>query len=166
MNDLITYFSNKKELIYSYAILAAALFVLFIVSVVVKIFSERREKRRKELVFRAGEESDAEGYGFDVVSKDGEFYAVLLHGDKAVIKSSAYNSVAGVKSALKSLKSNILSDNFTIRAQKEGFTIRLYSSVKLIYESDLFGTRSEAEEEISKIKKAAKIAAVQKKGAE
>lgn len=159
MNDLVVYFSDKRELLISYVVVAAAAIFITIIGELIRFLINSRKKRLASLAKRAVDETEKENFFLKTVENNGEYYAVLLSGDETLVKSAAYSSIAGVKSALKSLKNNILSDNFTIYSTGEGFCVRLYSSVKLVYESEEFATKEEAEEEMRLIKKAAEFAA-------
>ena len=159
MNDLIVYFSDKRELLISYVVVAAAAILFAIVFELIKFYAYSRKAKRKALVKRAIEEAEKEGFCLKIVEQNGEYHAALFSGETPLVVSAAYSSIAGVKSALKGLKNNILSDNFTVYSTGDRFTVRLYSSVKLLYESEEFETEAEAEEEIRTIKKAAEFAA-------
>ena len=159
MNDLIEYFSDKQELLFSYVVLLAAFVIVVAAGLLVKAAIRRSRARKTELSDRAIESVDCEGYALKIIEENGGYYAALFSGDKTLAISKAYTSVAGVKSALKSLKSNILSDNFTVYFSDGNFFVRLFSSVKLIYESEAFSTREDAEKAIALIKKAAANAA-------
>lgn len=159
MNDLVEYFSTRQSLITAYMIVVAAYFLTLVLAGIFNAMAKKMRKKRNNIVNKAIEEVERESFLFKISEDETGYHAELYAGEKKVAVSPAYTSIAGVKSALKGLKNNAVTDNFTVYVLPDGkFTVRLYSSVKLFYESEEFDTREQAEAEIELIKKAAAIA--------
>ena len=159
MNDLYEYFSQNSRLLIAYIIVIAAFAVTLFLAGVIKTAFKKAKKRRNEIVNGAIDEVLRESFDFRIIEDEKGYRAALFEEDKMLAVSPYYSSVAGVKSALKGLKNNAVSDNFTVFAGADGrFTVRLYSSVKLFYESEEYDSREQAEKELEKIKKAAATA--------
>ena len=152
MNDLRVYFFNHESLINCYVVFAI---VFVAVTVLFTLMSRYIAKRSEDLglaLEKALREYENDLYKY-VVRSDGDGrYAALCEGETVLIRTPCYSSIAGVKSALKSLQGNIDSDNFSVSANKGVFTVKLYSSTKVLFESEEFSSFEEAEEYVEKVR--------------
>ena len=158
MNDLFLYFGSHRELTVAYAVFI----VVFVVSVatlsIVVGLLRKRASSISVAVETALSEYESGLYSYGLFADEDGRFAALCESDTIILRTPSYSSLAGVKSAMKSLITNVSNDNFSISATNDRFTVKLYSSTRPLFESEEFDSLKEAEEFVTKIKRASSIA--------
>ena len=159
MTEINGYFADKPQLLVATIIITVG-YLLF--ATAVAVIARLRERKRSKLISLAEKlygEYLSEGCEFTLRNTEGGFVAELLQNGEAICGTEEYFSLAGAKSALKSLKTNIKNGNFTVKTDGEGtYSVVLYSSNKALFESSPVHGRDGAEDLIRKITAAARSA--------
>ena len=150
--SLSEYISEYPTLLPTAIIVCAAFLVVLVAAFVIKTIFEKEKQKKSALADIVLSDED-EPCEYKITETEQGFVASLVSGEEKLCETEPYSSLAGVKSAAKSLKMNIENGNFTLKQNGDGgFTVKLYSSSKTLFESTPFDSEEEAKEFIEHIK--------------
>ncbi len=156
--SLSEYLSENPTLLPTTIIVCAAFFAVFVaVFVVYNVIIKNKQKKSAiaDIVLSSVEEVCE----YKITETDEGFTASLVCGEETLCETEPYSSLAGVKSAAKSLKSNIENGNFTLKQNGDGeFTVKLYSSSKTLFESEPYESEEEAKGFVERLTNSSKKA--------
>lgn len=159
MKNLSEYFSEKPELLAVAVICVAAVVILSLILALIKIKTDKKRERAVIISEKALLDGETEGADFSVKKTGSGYRAELKTKNGTVCETKDYSSKAGAISALKSLKNNIDAGNVAITVNGDGsFSVRIYSSTGVLFESDPYPDESSAMRALFVIEKAAEIA--------
>ena len=159
---IVNYYASHDQLsLYTAVTVTALLAVMVTIGLIVRAIGSSHER----MISRAREilsELEYENAVFKTIKTDEGLCAALFAGEKELCRTRSYGAVAGAKSAMKSLKANIESGNFTLFVNTDGsYSVRIFTAGKIVFESELFPSAKAAKMHIELIKKAAYNAVIE-----
>ena len=127
MQTVIEYLKSTytKTSLYLMGILGAVLVAGFFLSFILAIKSSVKKPKAKP---EEKDESAVRVKEWKITNLNGEYFAELFIGDKAILSSAKYTSLSGVKSAIITIDNNLKENNLSETVENGKFIFKVFSS--------------------------------------